>query len=147
MITKDGKDAPINALTKENYLVPKGEEKSYHAVIEVVQFDPKTGVRLSKPRIQKFGKKMFETHVLSSLKKQGYTVTILHDPNEWIAKHQEQIAAEARKKAEAAKAAEKKRFDDAVKAEVEKQMASFREEMAQMKEAIRETNKTKKTNH
>ncbi len=66
MITKDGRDTPIEKLTAENYIVPKGEEKSYHAVIEVVQFDPKTGKRISKPRVQKFGKKMFETSVMES---------------------------------------------------------------------------------
>lgn len=131
---------PIEALTKENYLVPKGEEKCYHAVIEVVQFDPKTGKRLSKPRVQKFGKKMFETHVLASLKKQGYTVTILHDPNEWIRENQQRLAAEAAKKAEEAKKAEKERFDAAVKAEVDKEMASFKEELAQLKEALKAAN-------
>ena len=41
MITKDGRDTPIEKLTAENYIVPKGEEKDYHAVIEVVQYDPK----------------------------------------------------------------------------------------------------------
>ena len=84
MITKDGRDTPIEKLTAENYIVPKGEEKDYHAVIEVVQFDPKTGKRISRPRVQKFGKKIFEAHVANSLRKQGYTVTILHDPNVWL---------------------------------------------------------------
>jgi len=83
MITKDGRDTPIEKLTPENYIVPRGEEQVYHAVIEVVQYNQKTGERVSKPRVQKFGKKMFETHVLNSLRKQGYTVTILHDPNKW----------------------------------------------------------------
>ena len=32
MITKDGRDTPIEKLTAENYIVPKGEEKDYHAV-------------------------------------------------------------------------------------------------------------------
>ena len=82
MITKDGRDLPIESLTKDNYVVPVGEERCYHCIIEVVQFDPKTGKRLSRPRIQKFGKKMFESIVESSLRKQGYNVTILHDPND-----------------------------------------------------------------
>lgn len=114
MITKDGRDTPIEKLTAENYIVPKGEEKSYHAVIEVVQFDPKTGKRISKPRVQKFGKKMFETSVMESLRKQGYTVTILHDPNAWI-KEQQEKAAKTKAEAEAAKAlAEQEKFDAAV---------------------------------
>ena len=52
MITKDGRDTPIEKLTPDNYIVPKGEEKDYHAVIEVVQYDPKTGRKISKARVQ-----------------------------------------------------------------------------------------------
>ena len=48
MITKDGRDTPISNLTSDNYIVPKGEERSYHAVIEVEQYDQKTGKRLSE---------------------------------------------------------------------------------------------------
>lgn len=123
MITKDGKDTAIENLTADNYIVPKGEERSYHVVIEVVQFDPKTGKRLSRPRVQKFGRKMFEAHVRSSLQKQGYTLTVLHDPNEWI-KEQRAIAAAIREKAEAEKAkAEKEKFDKAVADAVAKELA------------------------
>lgn len=102
MITKDGRDTPIEKLTAENYIVPKGEERSYHAVIEVVQYDPKSGKKLSKPRVQKFGKKQFETNVLASLRKQGYTITILHDPTEWIKEQQAKAQQQAKAKAEAA---------------------------------------------
>lgn len=123
MITKDGRDTPIEKLTAENYIVPKGEEKDYHAVIEVVQFDPKTGKRLSKPRVQKFGKKIFEAHVADSLRKQGYTVTILHDPNAWIKEQQEKAAAKAKADAEAKAKAEQERFDAAVAAAVAKALA------------------------
>ena len=123
MITKDGRDFPIEKITPENYVVPKGEEKDYHAIIEVVQYDPKSGRKLSRPRVQKFGKKQFETSVLASLRKQGYTVTILHDPNTWIAEQQAK-AAQAKAEAEQAKAkAEKERFDAAVAAAVEKALA------------------------
>ena len=121
MITKDGRDTPIEKLTPDNYVVPKGEEMSYHAVIEVVQYDAKTGKKLSKPRVQKFGKKAFETHVLNSLKKQGYTVTVLYDPNVWI-KEQQAKAAQSR----AAKAkAEQEKFDAAVAAAVAKELAKL----------------------
>ena len=121
MITKDGRDTPIEKLTPDNYVVPKGEEMSYHAVIEVVQYDTKTGKKLSKPRVQKFGKKAFETHVLNSLKKQGYTVTVLYDPNVWI-KEQQAKAAQSR----AAKAkAEQEKFDAAVAAAVAKELAKL----------------------
>jgi hypothetical protein len=114
MITKDGRDTPIEKLTADNYIVPKGEEKDYHAVIEVVQFDQKTGKRISRPRVQKFGKKIFEAHVMNSLRKQGYTVTILHDPNVWL-KEQAAKAEQAKAEAEQAKAqAEQEKFDAAV---------------------------------
>lgn len=123
MITKDGRDTPIEKLTPELYVVPKGEEKSYHAVIEVVFFDQKTGKRISRPRVQKFGKKMFETHVLNSLRKQGYTVTILHDPNEWIKEQKEKAAQVAAENKAAKEKAEKEKFDAAVAAAVAKALA------------------------
>lgn len=123
MITKDGRDTPIEKLTAENYIVPSGEEKDYHAVIEVVQYDSKTGKRLSHPRVQKFGKKIFEAHVADSLRKQGYTVTILHDPNTWM-KEQAAKSEQAAKEAAAAKAkAEQEKFDAAVAAAVAKALA------------------------
>ena len=123
MITKDGRDTPIANLTADNYIVPQGEERLYHAVIEVVQFDQKTGKRISRPRVQKFGKKTFEAIVEKSLRKQGYTITILHDPNKWLAENAAKVAAKAKADAEAKKAAEEKRFQEAVAAEVAKQLA------------------------
>lgn len=126
----------IERITPENYKVPKGEERSYHCIIECVQFDSKTGKRISVPRIQKFGRKIFESHVYSSLKKQGYDVIILHNPTEWI-KEQAEIAKQkaeeaAAKKAEeekvlaeAKKAEEEKKFQEAVAAEVARQMAAM----------------------
>ena len=135
MITKDGRDTPIEKLTPYNYIVPKGEEKDYHAVIEVRQFDPKTGNRLSKPRVQKFGKKIFEAHVGDSLRKQGYTVTILHDPNVWL-KEQAAKAEQAKAEAEKAKAkAEQEKFDAAVAAAVAKALAEQKAQQEQAEKA------------
>lgn len=111
MRTKDGKNVPVSELTAENYVVPAGEERFYHCVIEVVQFDPKTGKRISKPRVQKFGKKSFETSIYKTLKKQGYAITILHDPKGW-----------EKKAADQKKAAEQAAFDAAVDAAVEKKI-------------------------
>lgn len=115
----------ILELTPENYKVPKGEERSYHCVIECVEFDRKTGKRLSVPRIQKFGAKMFEAHIYSSLKKQGYNVTILHDPKKWLKEHEAEMKAKAAEQAKAKEAAEKEAFDKAVQAAVAKQMAAM----------------------
>lgn len=123
----------IEKLTPENYIVPKGEERSYHCIIEVVQFDSKTGKKVSKPRIQKFGKKMFEAHIYSSLKKQGYSVTILHDPNDWIKKNEEEKAKKAKELAEAKAKAEKEAFEKAVQAEVARQLAAQNSEKREHK--------------
>lgn len=104
------KEVKILDVTPENYIVPKGEETFYHCRIEVRKFNAETGERLSVPRIQKFGKKFFETFGLHNLKKQGYTVDILHNPNDWLEKNKEQLEQMARAKAEAAaKAAEEER--------------------------------------
>lgn len=130
MITKDGRDTPIDKLTPDNYIVPKGEEKDYHAVIEVRQFDPKTGNRLSKPRVQKFGKKIFEAHVFDSLRKQGYTVTILHDPNVWLKEQAEKAEQQAKEQAEAKAKAEQEKFDAAVAAAVAKALAEEKAQQA-----------------
>ena len=67
-------------LTAENYNVPANEKHLYHCIIEVKKFNQETGERLSMPRLQKFGVKMFENGVLDNLKRQGYTITILHNP-------------------------------------------------------------------
>lgn len=96
------KDVGLLDVTPENFIVPKGEENCYHCRIEVVKFHGETGERLSKPRIQVFGKKYFETFGLHDLRKQGYKVDILHDPNVWEAANKEKIEANKRAKAEAA---------------------------------------------
>lgn len=141
MLTKDGRDTPIEKLTADNYIVPKGEEKDYHAIIEVVQYDPKTGVKLSKPRVQKFGRKTFESHVQASLRKQGYKVVILHDPNEWIKEQAAKAAAKAKADAEAKAKAEQERFDAAVAAAVAKALAE--REKTEPKKSGRTTKETK----
>ena len=146
MITKDGRDTPIERLTPDNYIVPKGEEKDYHAVIEVVQYDPKTGRKLSRPRVQKFGRKSFEQSIQGSLKKQGYTITILHDPNQWLAEQKEK-AEKAKAEQAAAKAkAEQERFDAAVAAAVAKALAAKEAaDNAEKPEAKRSTRAKKET--
>lgn len=145
MITKDGRDTAIENLTASNYAVPKGEERYYHAVIEVKQFDPKTGKRLSTPRVQKFGKKIFETSVLANLKKQGYEVTILHNPNEWIKEQQTKAAEQAKAEAEAKAKAEQERFDAAVAAAVAKALAEQQAKAAEQQAATETRTTEEKT--
>ena len=107
------KDVSVLEVTKENYIVPKGEEGTYHCRIEQTQFNPKNGKRMSKPRIQKFDAKMFPS-LLRNLKLQGWDVEVLHDPTEYLAeverKRQEmkEMTYQQRKEAEAKrKAAER----------------------------------------
>lgn len=105
MIAKNGRDLPIEQITSENYVVPRGEEIVYHVKIEVKQFNSKTGEKVSRPRIQKFGMKTWESSVRDSLRKQGYTMEILHDPNTWIAENRAQIESLKAQKRESEKAA------------------------------------------
>lgn len=105
MRTKDGRDLPVLEITADNYIVPQGEEMTVHAKIEVRQFDPKTGNRISTPRIQKFGMKEWQSVMQSSLRKQGYTVEILHDPFKFAQEHAAQVAATQAAKAKAAQVA------------------------------------------
>lgn len=101
--TDDGnvKDEVITKVNASNYIVPDNEKHLYHCKIEVRKFDQDTGARLSKPRIQKFGAKMFN-QIASELKRQGYAIDILHNPIEYIE------AEKARKAEEAAMTAERK---------------------------------------
>lgn len=124
MLVNTGRDLPITEVTKDNYVVPAGEEQVFHARIEVKKFDSNSGERQSIPRIQKFGPKSFKT-ILSNLKKQGYTVDILHDPSEYLAtkkQEQEENAAEkaqkAKEAAEAKIAAERDALRVELKAEI-----------------------------
>lgn len=125
--TKDGqiKDVNILDVTPENFIVPKGEEDCYHCRIEVKKFNQDTGERISKPRMQVFGKKFFESFGLHNLRKQGFTVDVMHDPNKWLQENEAKLEAEKQKRAEAeakakAEAAEteKKAMKEAMKAEI-----------------------------
>ena len=120
-------------LTPETYECPKGEERSYHVLQEVKQFDPKTGKRISSPRIQKYGAKMWNTLIYDNLLKQGYDIKILHDPKKWEAEHQAELKAAAKAKAEAKAAEEKAAFDAAVAAAVAKALAAKDEAPKQTK--------------
>lgn len=93
MSTKVNRD-PLEKVTAETYVCPKGEEKRYHVKMEIVRFDPSTGEKSSRARIMKFGIKTFKS-LATAMKKQGYTMTILHDPFEAVA---EDPKAEAPKK-------------------------------------------------
>lgn len=126
------KDVAIIDVMPENYIVPDNEKHLYHCVIEIKEFDSETGKRLSIPRIQKFGKKGYENSIADNLKKQGYTITVLYDPNEYM-----KAKAEADEKAKAEKAtanAEKAAADAKAKAEADAKARA--EEKAALKAEI-----------
>jgi hypothetical protein len=126
------KDVAIIDVTHENYIVPDNEKHLYHCVIEIKKFDSETGKRLSIPRIQKFGKKGYENSIAENLKKQGYTITVLHDPNEYVKAQAEEKAART---AAQQKAAEEKAAADA-KAKAEAEAKAKAEEKAALKAEI-----------
>lgn len=114
------KDVPLIEVTRENYIVPQGEENTYHCRIEQTQFHPRTGKRLSVPRIQKFDAKIFAS-IQRTLKMQGWDVEILYDPTEFLKEQEAKIAEmkqltyQQRKELEAAR---KKQEREAMKKEI-----------------------------
>lgn len=125
LVNENGNVHDVNILdvTAENYICPKGEERVYHCRIEQKQFNRDTGERQSKPRIQKFERKMFESFLLHNLRRQTYTVDILHDPNVWEKEHGEaerQRIAEEKARIEAER---KEREEAEIQARVDKAVA------------------------
>lgn len=123
------KDVDIVSVTPENYIVPKGEEHLVHAVIEIRKFNQDSGKRISVPCIQKFGFKSWKMIVETNLKKQGYTITMLHDPSEWLEEQEKQrkaksaAYAEAKAKAKSKEEEERKTAEKAsLKAEILKEL-------------------------
>lgn len=109
MRTKDGHDLPVEKITADNYIVPKGEERFFHVKIEVKQFNPKTGAKISTPAIQIFGPKTYRTIMAKQLKRLGYAIEVLHDPDEWMKANAEKAAALRAAQAKAAQAADAER--------------------------------------
>lgn len=110
------KDVPILEVTAENYIVPSGEENTYHCRIEQIQFSPTTGKRLSKPMIQKFEAKMFPS-VQRNLRQQGWTIDVLYDPTDYL-REQKEKEAMTREQRKAAEEARKQREREAMKNEI-----------------------------
>lgn len=131
MQTKNGRDLPVEKLTPDNYAVPAGEEHLYHVVAEIKSFDQNTGVRLSTPRVQKFGQKMYEQIISRELRHQGYMVTVLHDPRQWNEEQErrrkalaDQNAAARAEAAAQARAAERQAMKDELLAELKAEMSA-----------------------
>jgi len=119
------KDVPIVEVTAENYIVPRGEEDTYHCKIEQTQFNPRNGKRMSRPRIQKFESKMYAS-IARNLRQQGWDIEVLYDPTEYLAAREAKRAEmrdltykQRQEKALAEKAAERKAIKDEIMAEFE----------------------------
>lgn len=118
------KDVPILEVTPENYIVPRGEEDTYHCRIEQTQFNPRNGKRMSRPRIQKFDAKMYPS-IARNLRQQGWDIEVLYDPTEFIkdreAKRQQmqELTYKQRQEAEQKrKAAERQALKEEIMAEL-----------------------------
>ena len=117
------KDVPLSQVTAANYIVPKGEERSWHVIQEKKEFDRNTGKQLSRPMLQKYDTKCYP-QTRKYLMDAGYTITVLHDPVKWSQQHQQakpQQAGTARISAaerEAMKAAMKRELMAEIKAEL-----------------------------
>lgn len=123
---------PLDSVTADNYKVPQGEEGIYHVVLEVKEFDRKTGERTSVPRVQKFGVNAFES-AFPNLKRLGYDVRVVYDPTNWLAEQAKE--AEEREQQGAQSAAEAQQA--AIEAALEKQRKEFEEkQQAAIEEAV-----------
>ena len=118
------KDVPIVEVTAENYIVPRGEEDTYHCKIEQTQFNPRNGKRLSRPRIQKFDSKMYPS-VARNLRQQGWDIEVLYDPTDYLAEREAKRAQlrdltfqQRKEQEEKRKAAERKALKDEILAEL-----------------------------
>ena len=114
------KDVDILNVTPENYIVPENEKHIYHCKIELRKFNAETGQRLSRPRIQKFGKKIYEKNIAKNLEKQGYTIDVLWNPNQHLAEMAEQKKQSAEKMKDALVARIQQKIESAVEAAMEK---------------------------
>lgn len=123
MLVKFGnttKDVPVLEVNAANYIVPKGEEGTVHCRIEQVQFNPNTGVRQSRPRIQKFEPKSWPG-VQRILRQQGWTIDVLYDPTAWLKEKEEKerLSIEERVRlAQEVEAKKKAEMKAALKAEI-----------------------------
>lgn len=119
--TKAGELANLEKLTPEKYQVPAGEEHLYHVLQETKKYDADTGQKRTKPRVQKYGKKVFENNVYASQTKRKMSMVILHDPNEWLAKNAEAVKRtqiEREQRAENRKAKEREQLKAELMAEI-----------------------------
>lgn len=132
------KDVPLSEVTAANYMVPQNEVMFWHVLQEKVEFNRNNGKRMSRPVLQKYDTKSFP-QTAKYLRDAGYTITVLHDPEQWAkanAAAKAQHDAKRAQQAAAAKAAAAKAEREAMKAELRKEL------LAELKaEAKKDNNK------
>ena len=134
------KDVPLSQVTAANYIVPKGEERSWHVIQEKKEFDRNTGKQLSRPMLQTYDTKCYP-QTRKYLMDAGYTITVLHDPEKWIQANKLALeAAEAKRKEAAQNAAAEQKATEraALKAEL---IAEIKAEMEAEKKVKKSSSK------
>lgn len=132
------KDVEILDVTTENYIVPENEKHLFHVKIEQKAFNQNTGKRLSKPRVQKFGVKMYN-RILDDLQRQGFSIEVLYNPTEYL-KQAEETKTQIQKNV--VKAEQQKRIDEAVEKALKKQQEEFEKRFAALEAKLKKnTNK------
>lgn len=132
------KDVEILDVTTENYIVPENEKHLFHVKIEQKAFNQNTGKRLSKPRVQKFGVKMYN-RILDDLQRQGFSIDVLYNPTEYL-KQAEETKTQIQKNV--VKAEQQKRIDEAVEKALKKQQEEFEKRFAALEAKLKKnTNK------
>lgn len=137
--TDDGKmkDVEIEKVTKDNYIVPEGEKMCFHVIMEIKQYHPKTGEKISRPRLQKFKAGAFK-QLRPNFERQGYEIIVLYDPTEYI----KEVGENAKKAKE--KAAQD-RINTAVKSALAAQEADIQQRIDEAVTNALAKAKTKKT--
>lgn len=128
---------PLLSIHRENYIVPKGEERIVHYKAEKVLYDPNDGVtRLSHPDLIKTNVKMFDD-VKRNLELQGYTIEILHHPE---GKYTNVVIKDSRAELAEAKAEIAAKDDEIarLRAELDAQMKATSKGVAPEKEEAKE---------
>lgn len=132
------KDVEILDVTTENYIVPENEKHLFHVKIEQKAFNQNTGKRLSKPRVQKFGVKMYN-RILDDLQRQGFSIEVLYNPTEYLKKAEE---TKTQIQKNVVKAEQQKRIDEAVEKALKKQQEEFEKRFAALEAKLKKnTNK------
>ena len=140
------KDVPLSEVTPANYICPQREERFWHVIQEKKEFDRNTGKRLSRPTLQKYDMKCY-AQTRKYLTDAGYTITVLHDPTEWVRKQGEAKANAQRIKSEQqanASAEAKAKEREALKAELRKERQAEKNKIR--KEIRAELKEQQKTN-